>query len=146
MEIDATENETVKPKVTKGTSGTPTTRAGRRAKAGQKTVTKGGGGKKARASGTYGVEGKKVKILQSPDKHKLWGDLFAITESQIGALKEKIEAGEDLDPKDMNKLDSCYGGMKKLLEIEAILKSDAISSMTTEELKRMCKKSLRESK
>lgn len=146
MEIDANETESVKPKVTKGTSATPTTRSGRRAKAGQKTVTKGGVVKKARSTGNYGINGKKVTVLQTSDKHKLWADLFAITESQIGSLKDKIDSGEDLDPKDMNKLDSCYGGMKKLLEIEAILKSDAIASMTTEELKRMCKKSLRESK
>ena len=146
MEFDANETETVKPKVTKGTSATPTTRSGRQAKKGQKTVTRAGVEKRPRSPGSYGVNGKKVTILQSPDKHKLWGDLFAITESQIRSLKEKIEAGEDLDPKDMSKLDSCYNGMKKLLEIEAVLKSDAIASMTTEELKRMCKKSLRESK
>jgi len=146
MKDDATENETVKPKITKGTTGTPTTRAGRRAKAGQKTVTKGGVEKKARSTGTYGISGQKVKVLQTADKHKLWADLFSITESQIKALKDKIEDGEELDPKDMSKLDSCYNGMKKLLEIESVLKSDVIASMSTEELKRMAKKAIRESK
>ena len=146
MKDDATENEIVKPKITKGTSATPTTRAGRRAKSGQKTVTKDGVEKKARSTGTYGVSGKKVKILQTQDKHKLWADLFSITESQIGSLKDKVAKGQELDPKDMSKLDSCYNGMKKLLEIETVLKSDAIASMSTEELKRMAKKAIRESK
>tara|TARA_R110002012_G_scaffold202391_1_gene371439 strand:- start:21774 stop:22214 length:441 start_codon:yes stop_codon:yes gene_type:complete len=146
MKDEATENETVKPKITKGTAATPTTRAGRRAKAGQKTVTKAGVEKKARSSGSYGISGSKVTVLQTADKHKLWADLFSITESQIGSLKEKIEAGEELDPKDMSKLDSCYNGMKKLLEIESVLKSDAIASMSTDELRRMAKKAIRESK
>jgi len=146
MKDEAPKIETVKQKITKGTATTPTTRAGRRAKSGQKTVTKDGVEKKARSSGTYGISGSKVEILQTQDKHKLWADLFSITESQIGLLKEKIESGLELDPKDMSKLDSCYGGMKKLLEIETILKSDAIASMSTEELKRMAKKAIRESK
>lgn len=100
--------------------------------------------KKARASGSYSIQGQKVKILQTQDKHQLWADLFYITETQITALKDKINDGDELDQKDMNKLDSCYGGMKKLLEIESILKSDVIASMTTEDLKRAAKKSLRE--
>ena len=145
MKDVATENEIIKPKITKGTAGTPTTRAGRRAKAGQKTVTKAGVEKKARSSGTYGISGSKITILQTSDKHRLWADLFSITESQIGSLKDKVESGEELDPKDMSKLDSCYSGMKKLLEIEAILKSDVIASMSTEELRRMAKKAIRES-
>ena len=133
-------------KVTEGTSSTPTTRAGRAAKRGKNVVTKEGVVKKPRSTGSYGVGGQKVKVLQTQDKHKLWADLFSITESQIKGLKEKIEGGQELNPKDMNKLDSCYGGMKKLLEIEAILKSDAISSLSTEELKRIAKKAIRESK
>ena len=100
--------------------------------------------KKTRASGSYSVQGRKVKILQTQDKHKLWADLFYITEKQITSLKDKIDDGNDLDPKDMNKLDTCYNGMKKLLEIESALKSDAIASMTTEDLKRVAKKALRE--
>jgi hypothetical protein len=44
----------------------------------------------------------------------------------------------------MQKLDSCYSGMKKLLEIEAQLKSDAISSMTNEDLMKIARKVLRE--
>jgi len=102
--------------------------------------------KKTRASGSYSVQGRKVKILQTQDKHKLWNDLFYITESQITSLKVKIDSGAELDNKDMSKLDSCYNGMKKLLEIETALKSDAIASMTTEDLKRVAKKAIRESK
>ena len=146
MKDDAIETEIVKQKITKGTSDTPTTRAGRRAKSGKATVTKDGIKKKARSTGTYGISGSKVQILQTQDKHKLWADLFSITERQIGSLKEKIESGLELDSKDMSKLDSCYNGMKKLLEIETVLKSDAIASMSTEELKRMAKKAIRESK
>ena len=142
MKNEANETEIVKPTLT---TIAPTTRAAREAKRGKAYTSKDGKKKSARSTGSYSVSGRKVDILQTNDKHKLWADLFAITESQIGSLKAKIEAGQELDPKDMNKLDSCYGGMKKLLEIEAQLKSDAIASMTTEELKRMCKKSLRES-
>ena len=146
MNDEATETEIVKHRITKGTTGTPTTRAGRRAKAGQSTLTKAGVAKKARSTGSYGVAGSKVTILQTADKHKLWSDLFSITESQIRGLKEKVTDGIELDSKDMSKLDSCYGGMKKLLEIETILKSDAIASMSTDELRSMAKKALRESK
>ena len=138
--------EDLKNKVTQGTTSTPTTRSGRASKRGKSVVTKDGVKKKPRSTGSYGVAGQKVKVLQTQDKHKLWADLFSITESQIQGLKEKIEGGEELNPKDMSKLDSCYGGMKKLLEIEAILKSDAISSLSTEELKRIAKKAIRESK
>ena len=133
-------------KITSGTSSTPTTRAGRAAKFGHSVVTKGGVEKKARPAGSYGVSGKKVRIVQSKDKHALWDDLFSITESQIKALKVKVDDGEELDVKDMSKLDSCYGGMKKLLEIEVVLKTDAISSLSTEELKRLAKKAIREAK
>jgi len=146
MKDDAIENEIVKPKITKGTAATPTTRAGRRARSGKKTVTKDGIEKKARSTGTYGIGGQKVEIVQTQDKHKLWAELFSITESQITGLKTKVESGEELDPKDMSKLDSCYNGLKKLLEIEATLKSDAIASMSTDELKRVAKKAIRESK
>ena len=133
-------------KFTTGTSSTPTTRAGRAAKFGRSVVTKAGVIKKARSAGTYGISGKKVRVVQSQDKHALWEDLFSITESQIRALKVKVDDGEELDVKDMSKLDSCYGGMKKLLEIEVVLKSDAISSLSTEELKRLAKKAIREAK
>ena len=138
MEADDT------PKITKGTSSTPTTRAGRAAKAGKPVVQKDGTVKKARSTGSYSVSGKKVTILQTQDKHKLWADLFSITESQIRQLKEKTEIGGELDPKEMSKLDSCFNGMKKLIEIEAQLKSDAIAAMSTEELIAVAKKSIRE--
>jgi len=94
--------------------------------------------------GSYGVNGKRVKLSKLRDKHKLWDDLFDITESQVQALKEIIDAGGSLDNKDMSKLDSCYGGMKKLLEIEVQLKSDAIASMTDKELLDLANKAIRE--
>ena len=101
---------------------------------------------KTRATGAYSVMGQKAKILQSRDKHKLWDNLFHITESQITALKEKIDAGTDLDHKDMQKLDSCFGGLKKLLEIEVQLKSDTIAKLSNEELEKLVRKALRERK
>lgn len=102
--------------------------------------------KRTRSPGAYSVAGKKVKVVQSRDKHKLWDDLFHITESQITRLKEKIVEERDLDPKDMQKLDSCFNGMKKLLEIEAQLKSDQIAKMTDEELIKLARKVIRERK
>tara|TARA_R110000737_G_scaffold34031_2_gene52325 strand:+ start:187 stop:684 length:498 start_codon:yes stop_codon:yes gene_type:complete len=144
MKDEATKTEIVKHKITKGTTGTPTTRAGRRAKAGQSTLTKAGVAKKARSTGSYGISGSKVTILPTADKHKLWADLFSLTESQINSLKQKVSDGIELDHKDMSKLDSCYGGMKKLLEIESTLKSDAIASLSTEELMALAKKAIRE--
>ena len=102
--------------------------------------------KRKRPTGAYSVGGSKVKIVQSRNKNKLWDDLFHITESQIGRLKEKIDTGDELDHKDMQKLDSCFNGMKKLLEIEVQLKSDKIAKMTDEELMRLAKKAMRERK
>ena len=97
-----------------------------------------------RSAGAYSVQGKKVRVVQSKDKHKLWDDLFSITESQISGLKQKIDMGGELDHREMQKLASCYAGMMKLLEIEAQLKSDAISSMTNEDLMKIARKVLRE--
>ncbi len=131
-------------KVTKGTASTPTTRAGRSAKAGKETVTKSGVTKPPRKTGSYGVNGQKVEILQTHDKHKLWADLFSITQGQIQILKEKSMDGGELDPKEMSKLDSCFNGIKRLIEIESQLKSDAIASMTTEDLVNLAKKAVRE--
>ena len=102
--------------------------------------------KRSRATGAYSVMGKKAQIVQSRDKHKLWDALFHITESQITALKGKIKDGEDLDHKDMQKLDSCFGGLKKLLEIESQLKSDSISKLSNDELEKLVRKALRERK
>tara|TARA_R110000744_G_scaffold19487_3_gene51444 strand:+ start:1001 stop:1336 length:336 start_codon:yes stop_codon:yes gene_type:complete len=102
--------------------------------------------KRTRSSGAYNVGGKKVKIVQSRDKHKLWDDLFHITESQITKLKEKVLDDEELDSKDMQKLDGCFNGMKKLLEIETQLRSDQISKLTDEELIRLAQKTIRERK
>ena len=100
--------------------------------------------RKKRSAGAYSVQGKKVNVVQSKDKHKLWDDLFSITKSQISGLKQKIDSGGELDHREMQNLDSCYSGMKKLLEIEAQLKSDAISSMTNEDLMKIARKVLRE--
>jgi len=46
--------------------------------------------RKKRSAGSYSVQGKKVNVVQSKDKHKLWDDLFSITESQISGLKQKL--------------------------------------------------------
>jgi predicted oxidoreductase (fatty acid repression mutant protein) len=97
-----------------------------------------------RTAGAYNVQGQKVKVLYTKDKHKLWADLFYITESQISALKDKVDSGNELDNKDFQKLDSCYSGMKKLLEIEAVLKSDAIASMSNDDLLKISRKIIRE--
>lgn len=103
-------------------------------------------GKKSRSMGAYSVSGSTVKVVQTGDPHCLWGDLFFITESQIAVLKGKILSGRELDSKDMQKLDSCYGGMKKLLEIEAILKSDKVAAMSDDDLVKVARKAIRERK
>jgi len=102
--------------------------------------------KRKRAQGSYSIQGKKPRIVQTKDKHKLWDDLFAITESQISLLKERVDSNQELDDKDMRKLDGCFNGMKRLLEIENQLKSDFIASMTDEELVKLAKKAIRERK
>ena len=102
--------------------------------------------KAKRGSGAYSVQGKKAKILQTQDKHKLWNDLFEVTEAQITALKRKVTEGKDLDDKDMRKLDGCFNGLKRLLEIENQLKSDAIAAMTDDELVKLARKAIRERK
>ena len=102
--------------------------------------------KRKRAQGSYSIHGKKPRIVQTKDKHKLWDDLFSITESQISLLKGKVDLSEELDEKDMRKLDGCFNGMKRLLEIENQLKSDFIASMTDEELVKLAKKAIRERK
>mgnify|MGYP003133081461 CR=1 FL=1 len=99
-----------------------------------------------RSAGAYSVQGKKAKILQTKDKHKLWNDLFEVTEAQISDLKRKVTEGESLDDKDMRKLDGCFNGLKRLLEIENQLKSDAIAAMTDDELIKLARKTIRERK
>ena len=96
--------------------------------------------------GTYAVRGKKVKIVQSKDKHRLWSDLYEITESQISLLKEKADNNEELDSKEMSKLDSCFNGLKKLLEIETQLKSTELAQLSNQELERLVAKAVRERK
>ena len=102
--------------------------------------------KRKRAQGSYSIHGKKPRIVQTKDKHKLWDDRFSITDSQISLLKGKVDSSEELDEKDMRKLDGCFNGMKRLLEIENQLKSDFIASMTDEELVKLAKKAIRERK
>ena len=96
--------------------------------------------------GTYAGRGKKVKIVQSKDKHRLWSDLYEITESQISLLKEKADNNEELDSKEMSKLDSCFNGLKKLLEIETQLKSTELAQLSNQELERLVAKAVRERK
>ena len=100
--------------------------------------------KRTRASGAYSVNGAKPNIIQSRDKHKLLDDLFYITERQIADLKLKADKGSEFDHKDMQKLDSCLGGMKKLIELEVALKSDHIAKMTNEDLVKLARKAIRE--
>tara|TARA_R110000824_G_scaffold103503_12_gene245949 strand:- start:1171 stop:1530 length:360 start_codon:yes stop_codon:yes gene_type:complete len=102
--------------------------------------------KTSRATGAYSVNGSKPNIVQSRDKHKLLDDLFYITERQIADLKSKADLGSEFDHKDMQKLDSCLGGMKKLIELESALKSDHIAKMTNEDLVKLARKAIRERK
>ena len=55
--------------------------------------------KRKRAQGSYSIHGKKPRIVQTKDKHKLWDDLFSITESQISILKERVDLNQELDDK-----------------------------------------------
>ena len=102
--------------------------------------------KSKRSTGAYSINGSKPNIVQSKDKHKLLDDLFSITEKQIADLKLKTERGEEFDHKDMQKLDSCLGGMKKLIDLENALKSDHIAKMTNEDLVKLARKAIRERK
>lgn len=100
--------------------------------------------KSKRTTGAYSVNGAKPNIIQSKDKHKLLDDLFYITERQIADLKLKVDKGQEFDHKDMQKLDSCLGGMKKLIDLEVSLKSDHIAKMTNEDLVKLARKAIRE--
>tara|TARA_R110002020_G_scaffold65599_1_gene173186 strand:- start:238 stop:528 length:291 start_codon:yes stop_codon:yes gene_type:complete len=86
-----------------------------------------------------------VTIYQSADNHKLLHDLYVITRKQIERLKSVAEDGALL-AQDLKALDSAYDGLKKLIGIEKELKTDALASMTDEELKALSRKALREGK
>ena len=46
----------------------------------------------------------------------------------------------------MSKLDSCFNGLKKLLEIETQLKSTELAQLSNQELERLVAKAVRERK
>ena len=87
-----------------------------------------------------------ITVYQSADNHKLLHDLYMITRKQIEGLRRKIEDDDDLTAKDLKTLDLCYEGLKKLIGIEKELKTDALASMTDDELKALARKTLREAK
>ena len=82
----------------------------------------------------------------TPLRHpkQLWDDLYLITHTQIQQLKEKVLASEELDRVDSQKLDSCYVGLKKLLEIEKELRSDKVQRFTDDELFKKAKAAIRQ--
>ena len=84
----------------------------------------------------------------TPLRHpkQLWDDLYLITHTQIQQLKEKVLASEELDRVDSQKLDSCYVGLKRLLEIEAALKTDELQKASDSELLQLVNKATREHK
>jgi|TARA_Y100000296_G_scaffold56382_1_gene64696 hypothetical protein len=92
------------------------------------------------------AKGHTVTIYQNADNHKLLHDLYMITRSQIEGLRVKIDNSDELTAKDMKTLDLCYDGLKKLIGIEKELKTDALASMTDDELKALARKTLREAK
>ena len=85
-----------------------------------------------------------VTVYQTADNHKLLHDLYIITRSQIEDLRTKVEASTELSAKDMKQLDLCYDGLKKLIGIEKELKTDALASMTDDELRSLARKAIRE--
>tara|TARA_Y100000310_G_scaffold253858_1_gene260840 strand:+ start:205 stop:507 length:303 start_codon:yes stop_codon:yes gene_type:complete len=85
-----------------------------------------------------------VTVYQNADNHKLLYDLYMITRKQIEGLRRKVEDEDDLTAKDLKTLDLCYDGLKKLISIEKELKTDALASMTDDELKALARKTLRE--
>ena len=85
-----------------------------------------------------------VTVYQNADNHKLLHDLYMITRKQIEGLRGKVEDDEDLTAKDLKTLDLCYDGLKKLIGIEKELKTDALASMTDDELRALARKTIRE--
>ena len=87
-----------------------------------------------------------VTVYQNADNHKLLHDLYMITRKQIEGLRTKVDKDAELTAKDVKTLDTCYDGLKKLIGIEKELKTDALASMTDDELKALARKTLREAK
>jgi len=85
-----------------------------------------------------------ITVYQSADNHKLLHDLYMITRKQIERLRSRIDDDEELTAKDLKTLDLCYDGLKKLIGIEKELKTDAIATMTDDELRSLARKTLRE--
>jgi hypothetical protein len=85
-----------------------------------------------------------ITVYQNADNHKLLHDLYMITRKQIEGLRRKVEEEDDLTQKDLKTLDLCYDGLKKLIGIEKELKTDALASMTDDELRSLARKTLRE--
>jgi len=93
---------------------------------------------------TYMAKDHTVTVYQNADNHKLLHDLYMITRKQIEGLRRKVEEEDDLTQKDLKTLDLCYDGLKKLIGIEKELKTDALASMTDDELRALARKTLRE--
>lgn len=85
-----------------------------------------------------------VTVYQNADMHKLLHDLYVITRKQISDLRDRIDNDEELSTKEMRSLDACLDGVKKLIGIERELKTDALGSMTDDELRALARKTLRE--
>ncbi len=85
-----------------------------------------------------------ITVYQNVDNHKLLDDLYMITRKQIEGLRGKVDNEDVLTQKDLRTLDLCYDGLKKLIGIEKELKTDALASMTDDELRGLCRKTLRE--
>jgi len=85
-----------------------------------------------------------ITVYQNADNHKLLHDLYMITRKQIEGLRTKIDNEDDLSQQDLKTLDLCYDGLKKLIGIEKELKTDALGSMTDDELRALARKTLRE--
>lgn len=93
---------------------------------------------------TYMAKDHTITVYQNADNHKLLHDLYMITRKQIEGLRRKVEEEDDLTAKDLKTLDLCYDGLKKLIGIEKELKTDALASMTDDELRSLARKTLRE--
>jgi len=85
-----------------------------------------------------------LSIVPSANYHRMHDDLSTIVRSEIDKLNSVVASGRDLDIKELKRLDTCFDGLKKLLDIEKLLRTDRVSSMTDAELLRAARKALRE--
>lgn len=85
-----------------------------------------------------------IRVRHTVDYHQMHNDLSKIVRNQIDKISAKIQADIDLDAKELKRLDTCFDGLKRLLDIGKLLKGDKISSMTDDELKKAARKVLRE--